>query len=65
MRGPINFLELLQERDRERGRIDACRRQLEKALGALADIALAEDLDEAGRRAKAKRVYEEITSICL
>ncbi len=35
---------------------------LQIALGALADIGWAEDLDEAGRRAKAKRIYNEITS---
>lgn len=36
-------------------------RRLEIALGALADIALAEDLDERGRRKKAKRIYEELS----
>ncbi len=34
---------------------------LQLALGALADIAVAEDMDEAARRAKAKRIYDEIT----
>lgn len=36
---------------------------LEKAYGALADIANADDLTNKGRRSKAKRIYEELRGI--
>ncbi len=35
--------------------------KLEIALGALADIALSEDMNEETRRMKAKRIYEELS----
>ena len=36
---------------------------LELALGALADIALSDDMTEEQRRHKAKRVYDEIRAL--
>jgi hypothetical protein len=46
MSAPIKWLEMAADFD--------------LVLGALADIAFAEDLDEQGRRNKAKRYYEQM-----
>ena len=35
--------------------------ELQVALGALADIALSDDMTEAQRRAKAQRIYDELS----
>lgn len=34
---------------------------LSRCIGALADIALSDDMNEKTRRAKAKRIYEEVS----
>ena len=36
--------------------------KLELAIGALADIAFSDDMTEEVRKAKAKRIYQELTA---
>ena len=46
-------------------RITALHAALDEAMGALAEVAFADDLDEAGRRNKARSHYEAIRATGL